>query len=228
MKRTKRSTLYDDNDLDDENRSTVCVNCGAERQGPYCHECGQRYLQARLSAAELWWIFADRFLDWEEGVWRTFLKMAVSPGVVIRHYLDGRRRTYLNPFSYLLFCVALYAIAQFMLARVMSGIGSMEAWGGALNNAEDEFTLIAYGTVAGVTLLAVAMRVMFEGRLLNAMEAVVAALYASGNVFLLAILVSLGEFLLTGDPLPPSGLIATGIGLFPLCMFHAGYGLFES
>jgi hypothetical protein len=233
MEPTKRSTLYDTDDLDDDARPVTCPNCGTERQGPYCHDCGQRYLQARLSAAELGWIFADRFLDWEEGVWRTFLQMAVSPGVVIRHYLDGRRRTYLNPFSYLLFCVGLYAVARFVLIRIagaasVPGIGSWAEWGGALNNAEDEFTLIAYGTVGAVTLLAVAMRVMFDGRLLNAMEAVVAALYASGNVFLLSILVSLGEFLLTGDPLSIPGLIGAGVVLFPLCMFHAGYGLFES
>ena len=69
---------------------------------------------------------------------------------------------------------------------------------------------------------------MFDGRLLNAMEAVVAALYASGNVFLVSIFVSLAEFLVTGDPLAFSGLIVSGVVLFPLCMLHAGYGLFES
>lgn len=232
MQRTKRTSPSDGINLDDEYRPLTCPNCGTEREGEYCHGCGQRFLKDRLSATELWWIFADRFLDWEEGVWRTFLQMAKSPGVVIRNFLGGKRKTYLNPFSYLLFCVALYGLAQFLMRRI-SGISTlpdvqdMQQWGMALNNVEDQFTLISYGTVLVVALLAVTMRFMFDGNLLNTMEAVVTALYASGNVFLLAIAVSACEMLLTGDPLPARGLIGVFGVLFPFSMAHSGYGLFE-
>ena len=232
MKRSKRSSSLDEIELDGEDRPLTCPNCGAKREGPYCHECGQRYMKARLTAWELWWIFADRFLDWEEGVWRTFLKMATAPGVVIRHYLSGRRKTYLNPFSYVLFCAALYALGQFVMRRIagmsaLPGIEDVQEFGMALNNVEDQFTLIAYGTVLIVALMAVAMRIMFDGRLLNAMEAIVTALYASGNVFVLSFLVSLFEMILTGDPLPTKGLLITFGVLFPFCVGHAGRGLFE-
>jgi hypothetical protein len=232
MRRSKRSSPLDGIDLDEEYRPLSCPNCGAEREGEYCHDCGQRYMKVRLTGWELWWIFADRFLDWEEGVWRTFLKMATSPGTVIRHYLGGKRKTYLNPFSYVLFCAGLYVLGQFLLRRLsgmtsVPGIEEMQEWGWALNNAEDQFTLIAYGTVGAVALMAVAMRVMFDGQLLNAMEAVVTSLYASGNVFLLSLLISVVEIGATGDPLPARGLVGSFIVLFPICVGHAGLGLFE-
>ena len=232
MKRSKRSSSLDEIELDGEDRPLTCPNCGAKREGPYCHECGQRYMKARLTAWELWWIFADRFLDWEEGVWRTFLKMATAPGVVIRHYLSGRRKTYLNPFSYVLFCAALYALGQFVMRRAAGlsaapGIQEMQAWGSALNNVEDQFSLIAYGTVLVVALVAIAMQIMFDRQLLSAMEAVVTALYASGNVFVLSLLVSIAATLLRGDPLSTEGLITTFVVLFPFCVGHAGRGLFD-
>lgn len=232
MERSKRPSPQENLDFDDEQRSLSCRNCGAEREGPYCHECGQRFMKARLTAWELWWIFAERFLDWEEGIWRTFLKMVTTPGTVIRHYLAGRRKTYLNPFSYVLFCAAFYALGQFFIRRIegitaVPGVQEMQRWGMALNNAEDQFTLIAYGTVLAVALMAVAMRIMFDGRLLNAMEAVVTALYASGNVFVLSLGISLIAFLTTGDPLSITGLVVSFVVLFPLCVGHAGKGLFD-
>ena len=232
MKRSKRPSPLDEVNLDEDHRPLSCPNCGAKRHGSYCQECGQRYMQARLTAWELWWIFADRFLDWEEGVWRTFLKMATSPGVVIRHYLGGRRKIYLNPFSYVLFCSAFYALGQFLMRRIAGlsafpGFGEMQKWGIALNNAEDQFTLTAYGTVLIVALMAVAMRVMFDGQLLNTMEAVVTSLYASGNVFMLSLLISTIEMVVTGDPLTSTGLITAFIVLFPFCVGHAGLGLFD-
>jgi len=227
MKRSKRPSPLDGLDLDDEDRPLSCPNCGTERQGTYCHECGQRYMRARLTAWELWWLFADRFLDWEEGVWRTFLKMATGPGVVIQHYLGGKRKTYLNPFSYVLFCAALYALGQFVMRRIagmraLPGLEDVQEFGMALNNVEDQFTLIAYGTVLAVALMAVAMRIMFDGRLLNAMEAIVTALYASGNVFVLSLLFSVIEMSVSGTPLSPRGLLITFGILFPFCVGHAG------
>lgn len=232
MERTKRSSPTDGIDLDDEFRPLTCPNCGTPREGEYCHGCGQRFLKDRLIAKELWWLFAERFLDWEEGVWRTFLKMATSPGVVIRRFLGGQRKTYLNPFSYLLFCVALYVGGQFLMRQVggVSGIPGVKEFrklGVAATNIEDQFSLIAYGTVLAVAILAIAMRIMFDGRLLNAMEAVVTAVYTSANVFILALAVSVVEFLFTGNPLSIYGLITTFVILFPLCMGHAGYGMFE-
>jgi hypothetical protein len=107
-------------------------------------------------------------------------------------------------------------------------VAELQEMGVALNNKEDQFTLIAYTTVLVVAVLAITMRIMFDGRLLNVMEAIVTAIYTSGNVIVVALFVSIIEFIFTGDPLTIEGLIPTFIILFPLCMAHTGYGLFGS
>jgi hypothetical protein len=226
------SVDLDSIDIDEEGCPETCPNCGAERRGPYCHQCGQHFLQLRLSARELAWIFVDRFLDWEQGVWPTFSEMITQPGTVIGRYLDGQRRRYLNPFSYLVICALLYASAQALLRRSTEEITFTAAeagkWMSALDAVENEYSTLAYATVLGVGLVAPALRVMFDSRMLNTVEAVVAALYASGSVFLYSIPVTLYVFVAHGQSLDAADLAVTFLFLFPFCMAHAGYGLFES
>jgi hypothetical protein len=228
--RSKRRSPSDDIPLDDQARPTACPNCGTERHGPYCHDCGQRYLKVRLNAPELWWIFAEHFLDWEEGVWRTFVRMAISPGEVIRQYLGGKRKTYLNPFSYLVVCALFYSGGQFVLRRLVGmsevpGLAQVRRWSSAaFFNVDDESRVIVYGTVLAVALLALSMRLIFDGRLLNATEAVVTALYASGNVFVLTLGVSAVDLAITGHPLTFFELAVAFLALFPSAWGTPGTG----
>ena len=158
--------------------------------------------------------------------------MVMKPGTVIASYLDGRRRRYLNPFSYLVICALFYATLQALLRRSAAADTlmtlEMGQWATALGAVENEYSMLAYGTVLGVGLVAPALRLMFDEQLLNITEAVITALYAAGSVFLYAIPLSLATFLWTGHPLTTSGLATTFGLLFPLCMGYAGYGLFGS
>jgi hypothetical protein len=158
--------------------------------------------------------------------------MAKSPGKVIRHYLGGKRRSYLNPFSHLLFCSALYVLGQSALALVQSGASPQELqdvreWGAALNAVEDQFTLVAYGTVPVVASLGVAMRAVFTSRFLNVAEAVASTVYTSGNVFLQTLVVSAAYFGFTGNQPAFWETALTFAALFPPNLIHVGLGLFK-
>lgn len=85
----------------------TCANCDAERLGDYCQSCGQHYLDDRLTLRLLWREFAQRFLKMERGLGRTLVGLTRSPGRVAREYVTGRRRTYVNPLSYLLLGAAV-------------------------------------------------------------------------------------------------------------------------
>ena len=80
----------------------VCANCGAPRAGAYCTDCGQQFLDERLSLRQLWREFAQRYLKLERGLLLTFRQMFTDPGGVARRYVEGQRRRYLNPLSYFL------------------------------------------------------------------------------------------------------------------------------
>lgn len=91
-----------------------CLNCGTTLRGQYCGNCGQR-AQSRLIS--LWELMRDAFGDLFEldsRLWRTLRPLMVSPGVLTRDYLEGRRARYMPPFRmYLVLSLLFFAIVLF-------------------------------------------------------------------------------------------------------------------
>ena len=91
-----------------------CRNCGAARVGEYCADCGQHFLEDRLTfrllAHEAW----ERVV--ERGLLHTLRDMTARPGRVVRDYVEGRRRRYMSPLSFLLLGGAL-TLLVFPLTR---------------------------------------------------------------------------------------------------------------
>ena len=100
----------------------VCRNCDTERSGEFCSGCGQRFLQERLTLRALWRHGVRQLFNVERGLLRTLREMFIDPGGVARRYVNGRRRRYLNPFTYLILCSAIFLI----LYRVAEKLGGIE------------------------------------------------------------------------------------------------------
>ena len=107
----------------------ACPNCGAERLGPYCHACGQHYLDARLTLRVLWREFAERFLKLERGLWATLIAAFRSPGDLARRYVEGQRRPYVNPLSFLLIGAAFALLLLPLYAGAFFAVDSIETMG---------------------------------------------------------------------------------------------------
>ncbi len=94
-----------------------CKNC--ENIVPdnytYCPYCGQKTNVSRLnfrqSVKDIWVAFSNT----DKGVLLLIKELIYRPGAVARAYVAGRRRTYVNPFSYLaiMVAIALYFIIRF-------------------------------------------------------------------------------------------------------------------
>ena len=88
-----------------------CLNCGAECHGPFCAACGQRFVPANPTVAELtseaWHELSGydgRIASTIQGLWH--------PGFLTREYLDGRRKRYLPPLRvYLIVSVVYFLVA---------------------------------------------------------------------------------------------------------------------
>ena len=59
----------------------------------------------------------QRLFNDDQGFLRTFIDMSVRPGKVSQAYIDGKRRRYLNPFSYYLVAAAAQLIALFIVSE---------------------------------------------------------------------------------------------------------------
>lgn len=105
----------------------LCRNCGDALGGAYCAGCGQRHVAGRLTVAGIWEEVLQQVAVADRGLWYTVVALTRDPGRTIRRYLDGERRRFLGPITYL---SILTAIELLVLPAVF---GSLD---GGLNAAQ--------------------------------------------------------------------------------------------
>lgn len=80
-----------------------CSNCGTVLKGPVCHSCGQDSDNFHRPIWSLFWEVLDGLMFSIDGkLWRTLPKLLFRPGYLTRHYLEGVRARYVQPFRLLL------------------------------------------------------------------------------------------------------------------------------
>lgn len=85
-----------------------CRRCGAERQGPYCSQCGQKK-ERRLTVRGTLGEVAHHLTSFDSVLLRTVVDLSRHPGVVARRYIAGNRTGYFNPAKYVFLAATLYA-----------------------------------------------------------------------------------------------------------------------
>ena len=94
--------------------STTCLNCNAEVNENYCSHCGQKVEVKRLT----WHILGEEifhfFTHIEKGFLTTTIQLVTHPGRLCKSYLDGKRKAYHKPVSFLLIWITLYLFTFFL------------------------------------------------------------------------------------------------------------------
>src|SRR5690625_1328347 len=85
-----------------------CLNCGARVEEQYCPVCGQENVINRPSFTYLFRVFFQDLINYDSNFWRTINTLLFRPGVIIKMYLAGKRKAYVNPIK-LYFFVSLIA-----------------------------------------------------------------------------------------------------------------------
>jgi hypothetical protein len=83
-------------------QSGECLNCGTPLKGQVCHSCGQDSDSFHRPIWSLFWEVFDGLLSIDGKLWRTLPKLLFRPGYLTRHYLEGVRARYVQPFRLLL------------------------------------------------------------------------------------------------------------------------------
>lgn len=165
-----------------------------------------------MSLGTLWKEVVAPVFNFERGIPRTLRDSLWAPGKVIRRYLEGQRRRYANPFSYLMIGVAV-ALLVSSLVRNDEALASQirETAGGSLTqflSPEQIDTFIdlqvRFSRQASIHLLilclpfAALLRLFFRGGAIAFAEALVFALFAFGTAYFLSLPTSL-VFALSGS-----------------------------
>ncbi|MEO7410976.1 MAG: DUF3667 domain-containing protein [Sphingomicrobium sp.] len=103
---------------DGHTHERLCLNCGCELAGPYCHCCGQ-HAHVHRTLTAFFHDFLHGVLHFEGKIWRTLPLLAWRPGDLTRRYIDGQRASFISP-------IALFLFSVFLMFAVVSATGALD------------------------------------------------------------------------------------------------------
>lgn len=84
-------------------KDKTCLNCGAHVERRYCPECGQENIETRDSFFHLVIEFILDFVHFDSGFWKTTRYLLFSPAKLSLEYLEGKRKSHVNPIKLYIF-----------------------------------------------------------------------------------------------------------------------------
>lgn len=222
--------------LDEPSSGPACLNCGSPAVDEYCAHCGQPYRGGeRLTIRGLLAEFGHKFLNLERGLLRTARDLTIRPGAMMRDYVTGKRKTYVNPFTYLVFGTAvnlvvyrltgtrekiLLAIREQFAQDSNMGAEMTRSMSEQMNALVDQNLYVMLLMAVPFTVL---LRLFFWRFGATFAEIAVLPLYAFGHVALVG---SLGSLALMGQPYPLGTMGIVTIVVYVLYTAFAAWGFF--
>jgi hypothetical protein len=80
----------------------VCKNCDAHFKGKFCPQCAQKANSGRLKVVHVIEEFWHNFTHTDHSVLGLLKGMFSNPGLVIREFIEGKRKKYFNPYTFFL------------------------------------------------------------------------------------------------------------------------------
>ncbi len=91
----------------------ICKNCDATLDGKFCSSCGQRADIHRITVSHLAHEFTHALTHADKGILLLVKELVRRPGYVAKEYLDGKRKKYFNPISFIVATTALSALIAY-------------------------------------------------------------------------------------------------------------------
>lgn len=93
-----------------------CKNCGQELNQKYCPNCGQKANVGRITLGQLIRDLPHVVFHVDKGFLYNFFSLARRPGPSIRDYLDGKRKPFFHPASYLV----LSLVVNYLIVKILN------------------------------------------------------------------------------------------------------------
>jgi hypothetical protein len=90
-----------------------CKNCDAAIQGKFCSSCGQQADTHRISIPHLSHELVHAITHADKGFLLLLKELVIRPGTIARQYIEGKRKKYFNPLSFIVITTALMAFISY-------------------------------------------------------------------------------------------------------------------
>lgn len=80
-----------------------CKNCYTEldQTDKFCSNCGAKVMTSKITTKLLFQDFLNNFLGWDNSFFKTVRFLILRPEVLLKEYISGVRKRYMNPFVFL-------------------------------------------------------------------------------------------------------------------------------
>ncbi len=204
-----------------------CKNC----QNPltpkhkYCDQCGAKVVEGRLTVRNLLSDVVESYLNFDNNFIKTFLMMFAKPHLVIDGYIQGIRRKFKNPVSYLAIALTLSGLILFVIKNLPDGIPE-GLYGSDVNpQLTEKITpiLLEYSSfffILYIPIFAFAGYLTFNRKAYNFLEYNVVMLYALGHYSIVTFPIALTLLLISPEIYWGSAFYTIGImiGYTVFCM----------
>lgn len=97
----------------------VCQNCNnvMSKNHNYCESCGGKVIRNRLTMKNLFADLSEQFFNYDNTFIKTFIALFKKPEEVIGGYINGMRKRYVNPISYLALTITIGGIYILVLDK---------------------------------------------------------------------------------------------------------------
>lgn len=205
-----------------------CKNCELPLRTDYsfCANCGAKIIRNRLTLKNLWYDVTERYFNLDNTFLKTFWHLFTKPEVVIGGYIDGIRKKYLNPVSFMAIALTLSGITLFLMRKVYkNGFDFSSFMGGEnLNNEMGQkimsltFDYSSFLFLLYIPVFAFAGWVSFNKREYNLSEHFVTAMYSLAQYSIFSFPISVILLL----SIPEKYFSAS----WPMLLFMLTYGLY--
>ncbi len=101
-----------------ERNEKICLNCGADLNGRYCHKCGQENIEPKENFWHLVNHFVEDLTHFDGKFFITLKDLLFKPGFLSKEYLKGRRASYLHPIRMYVFTSAVFFLIFFSFVHL--------------------------------------------------------------------------------------------------------------
>lgn len=206
-----------------------CKNCHTEllEQDEYCKSCGGRVIRNRLTFRNLFEHLSETFFNYDNKLLRTFIKLFSNPDDVIGSYIEGVRKKYVNPISYLGIALTLTGIVIYLMKRSALEMdfdvfnqGLSQNYMTKIQSLTTEYSSLLF--ISYIPLLVIASWLIFKKRNYNITERTVTFIYLMAQYSIASIIPSIFILILI-----PQAYMDYSIFALIFLVFYLLWGLYK-